>query len=113
MLHSVERSRGYLYFVTPYVAVQFIVSPETLSESLLVSTLVGYPVIAKWVYQNCFIKDSHKVTSEDLVELEIVNFYVILGMDRLRLFYASVDCRTRIVRFKFPNEPIREWKVVA
>jgi len=24
--------------------------------------------------------------------------------------YASVDCRTRVVKFQFPNEPILEWK---
>ena len=41
-----------LFFVTPYIAVQFSVSPETLSEPFSVSTLVGDPVIARWVYIN-------------------------------------------------------------
>ena len=40
----------------------------------------------------------------------MVDFDVILGMDWLHSCYASVDCRTRIVRFQFPNEPILEWK---
>ena len=40
----------------------------------------------------------------------MVDFNVILGMDWLHSCYASVDCRTRIVRFQFPNEPILEWK---
>ena len=40
----------------------------------------------------------------------MVDFDVILGMDWLHSCYASVDCRTRIVRFQFLDEPIVEWK---
>ena len=40
----------------------------------------------------------------------MANFDVILGMDWLYDSYASVDCRTRVVKFQFPNEPILEWK---
>ena len=68
-------------FVTPYIAFQFIVSIETLSEPFSVSTLVGDPVLARWVYRNCPVTVSQKVTSANLVELEMVNFYVILVMD--------------------------------
>ncbi|MCQ8082150.1 hypothetical protein NP492_23805, partial [Salmonella enterica] len=99
-----------LSFVTPYIAVQFSVSPETLSEPFSVSTPVGDPVIARRVYKNCPVTVSQKVTSADLVELEMVDFDIILGMDWLHSCYASVDCRTRIVRFQFPDEPILEWK---
>ena len=35
---------------------------------------------------------------------------VILGMDWLHACYASIDCRTRVVTFQFPNEPTLEWK---
>ena len=40
----------------------------------------------------------------------MVDFNVILGMDCLHSCYASLDCRSRVVRFKFPDEPILEWK---
>ena len=40
----------------------------------------------------------------------MVDFNVILGMDWLHSCYALVDCRTRIVYFQFPDEPILEWK---
>ena len=40
----------------------------------------------------------------------MVDFDVILGIDWLHSFYASIDCITRIVRFQFPDEPILEWK---
>ena len=40
----------------------------------------------------------------------MVDFDVILGMDGLHSCYASIDCRTRIVSFQFPDEQILEWK---
>ena len=31
-------------------------------------------------------------------------------MDRLHACFAYIDCRIRVVRFNFPNEPVVEWK---
>ena len=90
-----------LSFVTPYITVNFNVSPETLPEPCSVSTPIGDPVIARRVYKNCPVTVSQKVTSADLVELEMVDFDIILGMDWLHSCYASVDCRTMIVHFQF------------
>ncbi|XP_069143544.1 uncharacterized protein [Solanum lycopersicum] len=70
-----------LSIVTPYIAVQFSVNLETLSEPFSISTPVGDPIIAKRLYINCPVTVSQKVTSADLVELEMVDFNVILGMD--------------------------------
>lgn len=44
----------------------------------------------------------------DLVELDMVDFDVILGMDWLHSCYATLDYKTRKVKFNFPNEPIME-----
>ena len=55
------------------------VSLETLLEPFSISTLVGDPVIARRVYRNYPVTVSQKVTS-DLVELEMVDFDVIVGM---------------------------------
>jgi len=38
----------------------------------------------------------------------MVNFDFIISMDRLHACYASVDCKTRVVKFQFPNEPVIE-----
>ena len=73
--------RDNLSFVTPYIVVQFSVNPETLSEPFSVSTPVRDPVIARRVYRNCPVTVSQKVTSADIVELEMVDFDVILGID--------------------------------
>jgi len=40
----------------------------------------------------------------------MVDFDVIMGMDWLASCYANVDCRTKMVRFQFPGEPVIEWK---
>ena len=93
-----------LSFVTPYITVKFDVSPEILSEPFSVSTPVGYPVIARQVYKNCPVTVSLKATSTDLVELEMVEFDIILDMDWLHSYYASVNYRTRIVQFQFQED---------
>ncbi|KAH0633127.1 hypothetical protein KY284_035913 [Solanum tuberosum] len=54
---------------------------EDSPDVVTVSTPVGDPVIARRVYRNCRVTVSQKVTSADLVELEM-----------------------------FPDEPILEWK---
>ena len=51
-----------LYFVTPYIAVNFDFSTKTLLKPFSVSTAVGDPVIARRIYRNCAIKFSHRVT---------------------------------------------------
>ncbi|XP_069149164.1 uncharacterized protein [Solanum lycopersicum] len=47
----IVRSMVYSFFC-PHIAVQFSVSPKTLSEPFIVSTPVGDLVIGRWVYRN-------------------------------------------------------------
>ena len=72
---------AFLSSITPYIAVNFGVSPKILAEPFSVSTLVGKSIIARWIYMNCPIMVSQKVTLVDLVELEMTNFDVIFCMD--------------------------------
>ena len=46
---------------------------------------------------------------DDLAQLDMVDFDVILGMDWLNAFDGLKDCRTRVVEFQIPNESIFEW----
>ena len=88
-----------LSFVTSYIAINFDILPDELSESFRVSTHVGESILAERVYNDCTISINHKSTMADLVELDMVDFDVILGMDWLHACYASIDCRTRVVKF--------------
>ena len=50
----------------------------------------------------------NRVICVELVELDMVDFDIILGMDWFHACFSSIDCRTRVVKFNFPNEPILE-----
>ena len=99
-----------LTFVTPFVAKEFDTLPNILPERFIVSTLVGESVVAKRVYRNCPIMFPNRVSHVDLVELNMLDFDIILGMVWLHACFASIDCRTKVVRFNFPNEFIVDWK---
>lgn len=99
-----------LSYVTPFVANKFGVEPELISKPLAVSTPIGDSVIARRVYRGCTVMICSRQTSVNLFELEMVDFDVIMGMDWLASCHANVDCRTKIVRFQFPDEPDIEWR---
>ena len=99
-----------LYFVIPLVARKFDVLPDVLVKPFLVCTAMGDSVVAKRVCSNSLVMLPNRVTIADLVEFDMFDFYIILGMHLLHDFFASIGCRTRVVNFQFPNEPILEWK---
>jgi len=67
-------------------------------------------VFAKRVYIGCAVSISSIETMVDLFELDIIDFYVILGMDWLHSWYGYLNCRTLKVVFKFPNDSVIEWE---
>ena len=99
-----------LYFVTPLVARKFDVLPNVLIEPFSVYTPMGDSVVAKRVYRKCHVMLPDRVTLADLVELDMFYFDIILGMDWLHDCFASIDCRTRVVKFQFPSKPILKLK---
>ncbi|MDV3186339.1 MAG: hypothetical protein Q8850_02605, partial [Candidatus Phytoplasma australasiaticum] len=70
-----------LSFITHFVAKKFHVEPELLCEPYEVSTPIGISIIARKVYRNYPIFILHKILPCDFVELDMVNFDIILGMD--------------------------------
>ena len=65
-------------------------------------------MVVNRVYKGCPIFLPNRVILVDLIEHDILDFDVILGMDCLHYCFASIEFRTRIVEFQFPNEPIFE-----
>ena len=88
-----------LFYMTPLMGVNFKMSPKKIPEPFLVSTLVGESVVSKQVYRDCPITVLHRLIFADLVELDMVDFDVIPGIDWLHSCYASIDCRTYVVKF--------------
>ena len=70
--------RSNLSYVTSLVAVNFAISAEKIFEPFLVSTPVGESVVAKQIYKKCPITVLHKVMLADLIELDMVDFDLIL-----------------------------------
>ncbi|XP_070041031.1 uncharacterized protein [Nicotiana tomentosiformis] len=91
-----------LLYVTLLVASKFGIEPE-LIKPFEVSTLIGDPVIARRVYRDYIVVDHSRSTVADLIELDMVEFDVIMGMDWLASCYANIDCRSKMVRFQFPG----------
>ncbi|XP_070036634.1 uncharacterized protein [Nicotiana tomentosiformis] len=98
-----------LSYVAPYVAMEFRIEPEHLPELFSVSTPVGESIVAARVYRGCVVIVHSWDTVDDLIELGMVDFDITMGMDWLYSCFAKLDCRTRTVRFEFPNEPVVEW----
>ncbi|XP_070005644.1 uncharacterized protein [Nicotiana sylvestris] len=88
----------------------FGIEPEQLHEPFSVSTTVGEPITAALVYKDCVVTVRDRDTMADLIELGMVDFDVIIGMDCLYSCFPKFNGRTRTMRLEFPNEPVVEWK---
>lgn len=59
---------------------RFDVSANVLLDLFSISTTVGEYIVADGVYLRCLIFLSHTITFIDLVELNMLKFYGILGI---------------------------------
>ncbi|XP_070047357.1 uncharacterized protein [Nicotiana tomentosiformis] len=108
--YDIMDHRSTFSYVTPNFALDFGFDPEQLLEPFSVSTPVGDSVIASRVYRDCVIIIQDRETTADLIELEMIDFDAIMGIDWLYKYYAILDCRAKVVNFEFPNKLVREWK---
>lgn len=76
----------------------------------LVSTPIGESLEVTRLYKDYTVSVLGRNTTTDFMELEMVDFDVIMGMDMLSFCYATLDCRAKLVKFQFLNEAVLEWK---
>ena len=93
-----------LSFVTPLFSLTFEIITEVLHDPIVVSTPLGESVITDRVYKDCPIGVSGKTMCENMTDLAMHDFDIILGTDWLHSCYACLDCRSRVVRFCFADE---------
>ncbi|PHT93722.1 Callose synthase 1 [Capsicum annuum] len=95
-----------LSYMTPFVVVHFGFGPECISDPFFVSNSVGESVVTRRVYMGCVVSIGDRETLVDLIQLDMVDFDIILGMDWLHMCYASLDCRTLVNEFPevFPGD---------
>ncbi|MDV3186335.1 MAG: hypothetical protein Q8850_02585 [Candidatus Phytoplasma australasiaticum] len=97
-----------LSFISPLVAYTIAIESEPI-EPCEVATPIGESIMVSKVYRNCPVSVGDHRTQADLVELDMTEFDVIMGMDWLASCYAKVDCQRKVVQFYFPGEPVIEW----
>ncbi|OMO78500.1 Retrotransposon gag protein [Corchorus olitorius] len=76
-----------------------------LFPELIVQTPFGESLLKTEVYRECALLVGHMVFEADLIPLEIYDFDVILGMDRLNKHGAQIDCETKTMMLKKPDFP--------
>ncbi len=77
-----------LYFVTPLVFKKFDILPNILHEPFILSNPVGESVFSKRIYRNCPIFFPNRVSYFELVELNMIDFDVILGYGLVACFFC-------------------------
>ena len=81
-----------LYFVIPLIARKFDILPDIPNEPFMVTTPVGELMVENRVYKNFPIMLPNRITQVELVELDMVDLDVILGMDWFHYCVSSIDC---------------------
>lgn len=95
-------------YITPYFAKNLGLKSEHLETSYLVSNPVGDSIEVTQFYKGCAVSIIGRSTTADFIELEMVDFDVIMGMDWLSFCYAMEDCRAKVVKFHFPDKAVLE-----
>ncbi|XWS68815.1 hypothetical protein CRYUN_Cryun04dG0125100 [Craigia yunnanensis] len=81
-----------------------------LSSLLTVLTLVGEVYLINKVYLGYEVCTEDEILLVDLLELEILEFDVILGMDWLYTHHAILDCFCKTVTLNIPGKPVIKYQ---
>src|SRR5262249_17167390 len=71
---------------------------------LVISTPLGETVDVIFMYSTCVVKIEGREFQVNLIELSILEFDVILGMDWLLANHATMDCYRKTIMFKLIGE---------
>ena len=92
-------------YVSSFFASRFGKDPVLLDRPFYVATPVGESLIVKYVHKSCEISVADRKTVANLIVLDLLEFDVILGMDWLAAYHATLDCHLKMVKFDPPGEP--------
>ena len=87
-------------FVTSMFSINIDGKLEPLPEELFIYTPVGDVLLASKVYLNCVVEIGGVTMIANLIPLDIQEFDVILGMDFLSKYRATMDCFPRRLYLK-------------
>ena len=87
-------------FVSPSYAKKLNKGKMIMENPLAISTPLGEIVEVNYMYRSCEIMIGDIRLYDDLIELPILEFDVILGMEWLSANYATMDCYRKKITFK-------------
>ncbi|XP_073119680.1 uncharacterized protein [Henckelia pumila] len=90
-------------FISKRFAKKLGLTPEILVEPFRVATPTSNPIETHRVHRDCVINISEHVFQAELIQLNMVEFDAILGMDWLANNHALVDCRMKNVKLRAAN----------
>jgi hypothetical protein len=91
-------------FVSPSFACHLGKELELLDFLMMVDIPDGDSLVTDLVYRSCDVQVADRELLVYLILLDIQDFDVILGMDWLSTYHASVDCYSKHVTFHIPNQ---------
>ncbi|XP_075479449.1 uncharacterized protein LOC142520334 [Primulina tabacum] len=78
--------------------------PDKLTEPFRIATPTSRAMETDEIYRDCEISINNQTFSADLIQLIMVDFDIILGMDWLARNNAVVDCKGKEVKLRTPNQ---------
>ncbi|XP_073017461.1 uncharacterized protein [Primulina eburnea] len=85
--------------------------PDKLTEPFRIATPTSRAIETDEIYRDCKISISDQTFSADLIQLIMVDFDVILGMDWLARNNAVVDCKGNRVKLRTPDQEEVSFRV--
>ncbi|XP_073119645.1 uncharacterized protein [Henckelia pumila] len=90
-------------FISKRFAKKLGLIPEILVEPFRVATPTSKAIKTHRVHRDCIIVISEHVFQAELIQLNMVKFDAIIGMDWLSNNHALVDCRMKNVKLRTSN----------
>ena len=97
-------------FVSPFFALCLDMRFDVLNSSLTVLTPIGEVYLINRFLSGCGVCIEDAILLVDLVELEILEFDVILGMDWLSAHHAVLDCFNKVVTLSISGKLVIRYQ---
>ena len=90
-------------FVSVFFAGLLGMPIDNMDFDLFVATPLGDSVVVDKIIRDCCVMIGYREMTVDLILLDLQDFDVILGMDWLASYHASIDCFRKRVTFSIPG----------
>ncbi|XP_073051286.1 uncharacterized protein [Primulina eburnea] len=78
--------------------------PEILVEPFRIATPTSKTIETHKIHRNCIVYINEHTFNAELIQVNMVEFDVILGMNWLSKSHAIVDCRRKIIKLLTPSQ---------